>query len=144
MIRRPPRSTLFPYTTLFRARDVQIEIHAGDGSLARPFTHDQRALGGEIALGARASCRRRRGIEVEVQYAGRWRLRFVDRELGQDRGLLSRCGAQIEIEVRCGGSRSSRWCGGGGSAAAIQPTLRIDRTAEGGSLVPFRTGTVGE
>src|SRR3712207_9491632 len=23
MIRRPPRSTLFPYTTLFRSRDVQ-------------------------------------------------------------------------------------------------------------------------
>src|SRR5204863_8222270 len=86
----------------------------------------------------------RRGIEVEVQYAGWRRLRFVDRELGQDRGLLSRCGAQIEIEVRRGGSRSSRWHGGGGSATAIQPTLRIDRTAEGGSLVPFRTGTVGE
>src|SRR2546422_3820461 len=25
MIRRPPRSTLFPYTTLFRSRDVEIE-----------------------------------------------------------------------------------------------------------------------
>src|SRR2546429_7010623 len=24
MIRRPPRSTLFPYTTLFRSRDVQV------------------------------------------------------------------------------------------------------------------------
>src|SRR3712207_839638 len=28
MIRRPPRSTLFPYTTLFRARDL--EAHARD------------------------------------------------------------------------------------------------------------------
>src|SRR5256886_5503156 len=26
MIRRPPRSTLFPYTTLFRSRDVPIEL----------------------------------------------------------------------------------------------------------------------
>src|SRR5437588_6287269 len=30
MIRRPPRSTLFPYTTLFRS------VHAGDGRGARP------------------------------------------------------------------------------------------------------------
>src|SRR2546426_6413592 len=28
MIRRPPRSTLFPYTTLFRSKDHQ---HPGDG-----------------------------------------------------------------------------------------------------------------
>src|SRR3712207_7655703 len=26
MIRRPPRSTLFPYTTLFRSRIMQLEI----------------------------------------------------------------------------------------------------------------------
>src|SRR5438309_11919597 len=31
MIRRPPRSTLFPYTTLFRSRDRQ--RHAGDRRL---------------------------------------------------------------------------------------------------------------
>src|SRR2546430_7164385 len=31
MIRRPPRSTLFPYTTLFRSleRDVVLDLHAG-------------------------------------------------------------------------------------------------------------------
>src|SRR2546430_5126244 len=28
MIRRPPRSTLFPYTTLFRSRDPRAEPHA--------------------------------------------------------------------------------------------------------------------
>src|SRR3989449_6270721 len=27
MIRRPPRSTLFPYTTLFRSRTHQIRVH---------------------------------------------------------------------------------------------------------------------
>src|SRR3712207_8625088 len=27
MIRRPPRSTLFPYTTLFRSRAAMIEVH---------------------------------------------------------------------------------------------------------------------
>src|SRR2546430_13417886 len=26
MIRRPPRSTLFPYTTLFRSRDLKIDV----------------------------------------------------------------------------------------------------------------------
>src|SRR3712207_8045531 len=31
MIRRPPRSTLFPYTTLFRSRVLQREADAGRG-----------------------------------------------------------------------------------------------------------------
>src|SRR5687767_15574804 len=29
MIRRPPRSTLFPYTTLFRSRSMRAEVVAG-------------------------------------------------------------------------------------------------------------------
>src|SRR5256885_4474560 len=29
MIRRPPRSTLFPYTTLFRSQEVLLSGHAG-------------------------------------------------------------------------------------------------------------------
>src|SRR5256886_13405049 len=29
MIRRPPRSTLFPYTTLFRSRDPVVQVSAG-------------------------------------------------------------------------------------------------------------------
>src|SRR3712207_8290120 len=29
MIRRPPRSTLFPYTTLFRSPAAQAAVHAG-------------------------------------------------------------------------------------------------------------------
>src|SRR2546422_3908451 len=28
MIRRPPRSTLFPYTTLFRSRELQVLLEA--------------------------------------------------------------------------------------------------------------------
>src|SRR5947199_4161521 len=28
MIPRPPRSTLFPYTTLFRSRDAHVDAHA--------------------------------------------------------------------------------------------------------------------
>src|SRR3712207_7897571 len=30
MIRRPPRSTLFPYTTLFRSRRSRLLVHDGD------------------------------------------------------------------------------------------------------------------
>src|SRR2546423_4872065 len=29
MIRRPPRSTLFPYTTLFRSVDLRHSVHSG-------------------------------------------------------------------------------------------------------------------
>src|SRR2546430_9341073 len=56
MIRRPPRSTLFPYTTLFRSLDIGIELSAsligannvdssipisstGMGARARPDSH---------------------------------------------------------------------------------------------------------
>src|SRR2546422_7620914 len=35
MIRRPPRSTLFPYTTLFRSVDVVFHAHPG-GAAIRP------------------------------------------------------------------------------------------------------------
>src|SRR3712207_7199261 len=40
MIRRPPRSTLFPYTTLFRSRDLLLElaarsVHAHDAGVDR-------------------------------------------------------------------------------------------------------------
>src|SRR2546430_11819112 len=31
MIRRPPRSTLFPYTTLFRSVEVEVEVVDGVG-----------------------------------------------------------------------------------------------------------------
>src|SRR3712207_8391061 len=45
MIRRPPRSTLFPYTTLFRSADALGQQRAeGDGGLAR-------ALEGGAGLG---------------------------------------------------------------------------------------------
>src|SRR3712207_8799025 len=30
MIRRPPRSTLFPYTTLFRSEEAQAQVLVGD------------------------------------------------------------------------------------------------------------------
>src|SRR5256885_9965312 len=41
MIRRPPRSTLFPYTTLFRSVDL----------LARALVHDLEAVAWQLAGG---------------------------------------------------------------------------------------------
>src|SRR2546426_10411306 len=37
MIRRPPRSTLFPYTTLFRSRASRAEDETGDGNALGVF-----------------------------------------------------------------------------------------------------------
>src|SRR2546429_2355679 len=48
MIRRPPRSTLFPYTTLFRSRDVAVpgpQLQQPRDPHAPAFT----ALGGELS-----------------------------------------------------------------------------------------------
>src|SRR2546429_5062755 len=35
MIRRPPRSTLFPYTTLFRSEQIGVDLFAGEVLLNR-------------------------------------------------------------------------------------------------------------
>src|SRR5438094_7190498 len=49
MIRRPPRSTLFPYTTLFRSRARALELHPHRGvSTKRPHREgDERAARSE-------------------------------------------------------------------------------------------------
>src|SRR5437588_4554298 len=50
MIRRPPRSTLFPYTTLFRSSDPaavadMADAHAAHGHAARLRQRDGRGIG---------------------------------------------------------------------------------------------------
>src|SRR3712207_8937119 len=59
MIRRPPRSTLFPYTTLFRSREL---LAAGAGDLARVITAEH----GKTVDDARGEVQR--GLEV-VEFA---------------------------------------------------------------------------
>src|SRR2546426_4170282 len=45
MIRRPPRSTLFPYTTLFRSRLVaRLELHHAQPAVTRERVHHHRAV----------------------------------------------------------------------------------------------------
>src|SRR3712207_9009155 len=48
MIRRPPRSTLFPYTTLFRSFVRQCEHHIGIG--LEPLAEEGHAYSGRAAI----------------------------------------------------------------------------------------------
>src|SRR2546425_6872550 len=52
MIRRPPRSTLFPYTTLFRSRDALVAHHRGIGPAMRALHGRVHLEAREAALGA--------------------------------------------------------------------------------------------
>src|SRR2546427_7713408 len=53
MIRRPPRSTLFPYTTLFRSRHLRVDLREGvavvEGVAEEREDHDHE---GDAALAA--------------------------------------------------------------------------------------------
>src|SRR3712207_6903659 len=52
MIRRPPRSTLFPYTTLFRSLDIQALVavnRVGDNRAVQPRTVGAREAGVAIS-----------------------------------------------------------------------------------------------
>src|SRR5690349_23955129 len=59
MLRRPPRSTLFPYTTLFRSADpVERQQHAHEAGLAvgiRDLHAHDRRTGGDAGEGAVAA-----------------------------------------------------------------------------------------
>src|SRR3989440_7596872 len=54
MIRRPPRSTLFPYTTLFRSLVADLQAHAAQLPLAReqPVALDGLAIAARLAIAA--------------------------------------------------------------------------------------------
>src|SRR5256885_12792028 len=62
MIRRPPRSTLFPYTTLFRSCTARWQ--AGGGREQRPRARRARAVGGSASRPAGA-CEPRKGRSEE-------------------------------------------------------------------------------
>src|SRR2546429_2533296 len=51
MIRRPPRSTLFPYTTLFRSNGAGLDLDVGTASLPESeFAATQRLSSEDLAL----------------------------------------------------------------------------------------------
>src|SRR5690349_22721815 len=61
MIRRPPRSTLFPYTTLFRSRalDEQIIDRAPIGDQPKPGPAERRRLAASEDVGRPVQCANR-------------------------------------------------------------------------------------
>src|SRR3712207_7091830 len=75
MIRRPPRSTLFPYTTLFRSeQDRRLAVGgAGIGLPLKPalYDHDRfrRGLHADQGLGKHGSCRDRKSTRLNSSHA---------------------------------------------------------------------------
>src|SRR3712207_9499336 len=70
MIRRPPRSTLFPYTTLFRSRERVYDRGRDDGD------------------GRLAAARGRLGARDDVNVYGRGRVGHVGRDVSIEVALL--------------------------------------------------------
>src|SRR5256885_10159370 len=68
MIRRPPRSTLFPYTTLFRSRESRRRRWHRAGILARARAHELGRAGDRIG-GDRKSTRLN-SSHLVISYAG--------------------------------------------------------------------------
>src|SRR5688572_32444538 len=58
MIRRPPRSTLFPYTTLFRSSQPAADLHQ-PLTILRPTRHLNHAWTGRMIVSQRALDRNR-------------------------------------------------------------------------------------
>src|SRR2546427_7071422 len=57
MIRRPPRSTLFPYTTLFRSRHELLQGLPEGGLGFHPTARDREALAPQLLLDQRGVIR---------------------------------------------------------------------------------------
>src|SRR5256885_4667659 len=67
MIRRPPRSTLFPYTTLFRSRaDGRRQIDQGDG---RRLLFSDRVHAGKLRQGRDRKSTRLNSSHLVISYA---------------------------------------------------------------------------
>src|SRR5690348_18433086 len=70
MIRRPPRSTLFPYTTLFRSRDPALHIELGRAVvIERHIVRSPAEPGGEIAQRRDRKSTRLNSSHPSISYA---------------------------------------------------------------------------
>src|SRR2546430_12662395 len=83
MIRRPPRSTLFPYTTLFR-------------SLLAEFDHDQRQVTGRSQL-----CKRLGVLTGDHRPGTAWRESVAEREHGVARSEEHTSELQSQSNLVC-------------------------------------------
>src|SRR2546430_5315359 len=55
MIRRPPRSTLFPYTTLFRSQSARPTSRLGQPRIAHPFRYPSLGVSSESTAASEVS-----------------------------------------------------------------------------------------
>src|SRR5256885_456587 len=152
MIRRPPRSTLFPYTTLFRsvlARplapgdqaahvDLADQIEVGRGGPAR-----RRALGHEAPDGADAlghGALRRDNVPREDGAAGARAAERADVEpaLGRQSARLRRRGGETRRRPVAGGRCLDRWSRGGGRRGRARPDPARRRPHRRGGAPPAR------
>src|SRR3712207_9119076 len=73
MIRRPPRSTLFPYTTLFRSPDPLVDAEQLDGAFAHAhvvkLTRKLDRLADAVALGAAKADAENAGLNTGARAA---------------------------------------------------------------------------
>src|SRR5260370_9471047 len=105
MIRRPPRSTLFPYTTLFRSRRLGQDhvlggrpglVLGGDG-LGRHVDREVDGLGGEIAVAISEGHTSELQSHLNVGY------RLV---LGKETGIVAVAAVDIVVELVAPGARA--------------------------------------
>src|SRR3712207_9587022 len=97
MIRRPPRSTLFPYTTLFRSEDCEVDFAYGLDGTGR-FRVNAFHQRGAISVVCRA-------IPFNIRTVDELNLPSVITELAEEeRGIILR-----SEERRVGKECRSRW-----------------------------------
>src|SRR6266480_6600424 len=87
MIRRPPRSTLFPYTTLFRSHGDWTAAHQPD---VRPDLPQARGDGAQPAVRGHERVERRLGVEVVGRLADGDPARLRQPRRGESRELRMR------------------------------------------------------
>src|SRR6266516_6253985 len=122
MIRRPPRSTLFPYTTLFRSLDAgDIQAVAARGEVGGPRRSDaaqsKRGEGGTHPGPSRNSRRAEAAAEDGARASG---------EPGTDRQRRSGDGL-VQRERNLGGQGAGiRWSGAGTAAGHDELRGRAD------------------
>src|SRR3712207_3799954 len=100
MIRRPPRSTLFPYTTLFRSpeHDLAVELEADQDGEVGQAGHEvpgavERVDDPAVALVPLLA----ELLAEEAELRRRAREDIADRLLGQPVGLRDRGGVRLEL-----------------------------------------------
>src|SRR5256885_15947647 len=114
MIRRPPRSTLFPYTTLFRSQDGHIRVVRSGTVLGADFLDLSTSIvsGGEQGLLGLAFPR-------DTQTSGRFFLNFTNRSGHTVVARFRRPGNGVTADAAT--RFDLHWGGASGPAVIAQP-----------------------